>query len=259
MNNSKVTVVVTAMTDAERPFVSDTLKAISGDPCLGQVLICVEKDNEWIAPIVDQHYDHRVQILYLPMMILSAARNRAVELARCEWVAFCDGDDVWCPGKLNVQLEIAEEQNADFIGTDHFLTDEDGNIKACALARFIPMPSSWLVKTSVMLEHPFDETVRQGQDGEWWVRTHQLVKKVRCSSKLLKYRVRSNSLSSKRPSKKRKALIVQLASFPILSKLVYWATYLMWYVDRRDEYLWYEKSWGDQPAVEASRVGAQLT
>ena len=249
MAKPSVTAVITAMTDDERPFILDTLSSMIGDPYLGQILICVEVNNNWIAEVIDQFDDDRMQTLYLPMMVVSAARNRAVELAKYEWVAFCDGDDIWCPGKTSAQLEVAYRKKADFVGSDHYLADENGEIKACALACYIPMPSSWLLKTSTLLEHPFDEKIGQGQDGEWWLRTHSAVKKVRCANKLIKYRVRPNSLSSSRSSKKRKALIVQLASFPMLSKLVYAASYLLWFIARKDEYVWHTKSWGTNPAL----------
>jgi len=39
----------------------------------------------------------------------SFTRNRAVELAQGEWIAFLDSDDMWKPDKLEKQLRLADE------------------------------------------------------------------------------------------------------------------------------------------------------
>ncbi len=243
----KVTAAITAMTDNEQPFISEVIGAVVNDPYIGQILICVEENNKWISAVVEKFNDHRIEILYLPMMICSAARNRAVECAKFEWVAFCDGDDVWCENKTKYQLETAERERSHFVGADHYLTDEKGSIRACALSLNIPMPSSWLVLRKTMLDFPFDETVRQGQDGEWWQRTHPFINKVRCTKRLLKYRVRANSLSSLRPSKRKKALIVKIGSYKLIGKVVFAFTYILWLSTRKKKYVWNNKKWGIMP------------
>ena len=39
---------------------------------------------------------------------VAAARNRAVEIASGEWLAFLDQDDVWLPNKLEQQINFVE-------------------------------------------------------------------------------------------------------------------------------------------------------
>lgn len=60
--------------------------------------------------------------------VLSVNRNFAFERARGEWVALCDDDDLWEPGKLARQLAEAERfPEADIIGTNAvYFSQENG-------------------------------------------------------------------------------------------------------------------------------------
>lgn len=238
-NNLDVTAVVTAMTDGERPFLHETVKAVLLDPGIGQVVLCIEDQNTWIEEVLGSlAHDSRVEIIRLPLALPPTVRNQALKYVQLPWIAFCDGDDVWCKGKTLKQRAYAEETGSDFVGADHYLTDEAGRIRAVAQARNIPMPSSWLVKTQAMKQHLFDESVQVGSDGEWWIRTNKVVKKARQPELLLRYRVRSGSISSSTPSKRRKAKIVSIASVPVLSQGLFWVTWLAWRFTRQSSYVW---------------------
>lgn len=93
----------------------DTLAA-SIDGVRGQTfedwhLVCVDDaSSDRSAAIVEEAaaHDPRIELVRLPGRSGAAvARNTAIERSRGRYVAFCDADDIWLPGKLEAQLEHA--------------------------------------------------------------------------------------------------------------------------------------------------------
>jgi hypothetical protein len=244
---SEVAAIVTAMTDAEQQFVHATIESVLSDPGIGQVVLCVEEKNTWINAVLGSFMTNpRLEVIRIPLVPLGAVRNQALKYVQMPWVAYCDGDDVWCQGKTLTQLNYVKAVGCDFVGADHYLTNEKGDIRALSPARYIPMPSSWMVKTEVMRQHPFTEapfSLSQEESGEWWSRTSGIVSKARCPKMLLRYRIRSNSLSDKTPSMQRKAKVVNLANIPGLGAIILLVTWCIWLFTRQKTYIWYE-GWG---------------
>lgn len=54
------------------------------------------------------------------------ARNRAIELAQGDYIAFLDSDDQWYPEKLKRQLAFMRQHNHHFTFTDYDMIDEAG-------------------------------------------------------------------------------------------------------------------------------------
>jgi hypothetical protein len=129
--------------------------------------------------------------------------------------------------------------NADFVAADHYLTDEKGHVRAVALAKYLPMTSTWLVRTAIMQRHPFRNS--QYEDHHWWFDTMDTVPKFRCPKLLLRYRVRAVSESAGEPSKMRKVQVVALGSKPVIGLGVLLLTWGMWLVNRRNYYRRLEK------------------
>jgi glycosyltransferase involved in cell wall biosynthesis len=249
-----VAAIITAMTDGERPFLCQTVEAVIADPNIGQIVLCVEENNTWVETALKTFIENpRLLIVRMGMAFLGAVRNRALEYVKMPWVAYCDGDDTWCRDKIRAQRSWASATASDFVGADHCLINEKGNVCAFALARNIPMPSSWLVRTEIMKRYPFRDSLSTVEDGEWWIRTNGLVQKARCPKILLKYRIRSGSLSSNTPSKRRKAKIVALASLPIVREVVLVLTWCLWLMTRRENYIWLEE-WGQQRSPKDDRA-----
>ena len=72
--------------------------------------------------------DRQVRYFFQPNQGQSAARNKGIDDARGEWIAFLDSDDVWLPGKLDGQVRAIEHFQGRFFAcvTDARLIDDLG-------------------------------------------------------------------------------------------------------------------------------------
>lgn len=230
-----VTAIVTCMTDAERPFIREALLSVSDQTLPCETIIVVLDSNTWIDSIVADFPD--VRVIRRPPGWEGAARHTGIDVARTEFVAFLDGDDVWLPPKTKKQLTLLRKNGGEFAGVDHILITEEGKPFAFGRACYEAMPSSWMVRRSTMLRYPFDPNVPMGADWKWWESTWSSVRKARLPEPLIKYRVRRQSLSTPIPSKRIKVALANISKAPMARPLLLAATYALNRVHRGPGYL----------------------
>jgi glycosyltransferase involved in cell wall biosynthesis len=220
-----VTTIVTCMTDAERPFLAEALRSVQRQAVPTKIVLCVEENNEWVNEVLAE-VQPGIRLMRLPMARLGSVRNSAIAATETDLVAFLDGDDVWEPAKLGRQLDAFAMHKFDVLGAKHVLIREDGVPFFYGFAKRIPMPSSWIGKTELFREIPFED-VQVGEDVLLWER---LEPEGRCGildEFLIRYRVRGGSLSSATPTKRRKGAYARRSYTPGVRPLLLGASYAL--------------------------------
>ncbi len=115
--------------NAER-FIEQAIRSVQEQTVRNWELIVVDdcsadKTAEQIRQLAAE--DMRIIPVYSEINHGAAeSRNIALRQCRGEFIAFLDADDIWCPQKLEKQLEKARETDADIIYTSYAMIDERG-------------------------------------------------------------------------------------------------------------------------------------
>lgn len=141
------------------------------------------------------------------------ARNAALRAARGEFVAFLDADDLWLPNYLEEQVRFMQGGNYDLIYCDALLVGDsdiagktymqtspsNGPVTFKSLVHYTCnlVTSGTLARRHLVSDAGlFDETLRNGQDFELWLRLVRNGARVAYQRRvLLHYLCRSDSLS----------------------------------------------------------------
>ncbi len=149
-----------------------------------EIIVVDDGSSDNTAEILDGQFP---QCIYLQQSNLgvSAARNRGIEEATGDWLAFLDSDDEWLPGKLEAQRDLLQQlphikichteeiwiRNGRRVNQMNKHAKGGGHIFQNCLPLCVISPSSVIIHRSLFEEVGlFDEQLPACEDYDLWLR-----------------------------------------------------------------------------------------
>ena len=131
------------MTDKHSPLVSVIIPTYNHAKYISHAIDSVFKQNyehieiivvddgsiDDTKSVIKKHYAKNLTYIYQKNAGPSAARNKGIDYAKGEYVAFLDADDFWYSSKIEKQINIFYlDKNVGLVGCGAHKIDENGNI-----------------------------------------------------------------------------------------------------------------------------------
>jgi len=209
---------------SNRPFVTVVIPAYNAEATIRETINSVlnqtltdfelfvidDGSTDATATIAAEFSDSRVHGFSFDHAGPSSARNRGIERASGQFIAFLDADDLWTPDKLHSQTEVLlrEPETALVYSWTDCIDDKgrflrhgshvraEGKVYELLLSRnFIDNGSAPIVRKSAFEEVGlFNEDYRAGEDWDMWLRLAHRYPFACLPTVQVLYRVHGNSL-----------------------------------------------------------------
>jgi glycosyltransferase involved in cell wall biosynthesis len=243
---SRISVVIPTYNRAH--ILESVVKSVVNQNFLPSEIIIVDdgsKDGteEVAKALTNKNEDINIRYIYQENQGGNVARNRGIQEAKGDYIAFLDSDDTWDREKLEKQLavfEINDKIGAVYCGLRHIDLDKgtliyepkrsylSGDLGSTLLIRDLTAPTScYMVKRSVFEEvGGFDVNLKARQDWEMWIRIAQKYEIGVVPEALVNYGEHTGTRTASNPQKEidayryiRNKYKVEIQSMPLSNRL----------------------------------------
>lgn len=152
MEENKIS-IITPLYNGEKYIEKTILSVIKQTYNNWEMLIVDDCSGDNSPNIVKKYVEQDKRIKYIRLEKNSGAaiaRNKAIEIAEGEYIAFLDSDDLWKKEKLEKQINFMKENNYAISFTEYEEIDEDGR----KLNILIRVPKKPVTYRSYLLTNP---------------------------------------------------------------------------------------------------------
>lgn len=223
MSNPRVTVLMPVYNGEK--YLREAMESILGQTYTDfEFLIINDGSTDRSVEIIESYPDARIRLVHNEKNInLIATLNKGIELARGEYIARMDCDDISLPDRLAKQVAFMDAHpEIGGCGTWAKVIDEKGNVyksrkaltgKSIKRLRWIPTPfihPTIMARTSLLKENRYSEGYLYAEDYELWLRLCRETEIFNLKDYLLYYRIHPDNVSS---SKREQQLISSYKAF----------------------------------------------
>lgn len=182
MNQALISVVMPVHNGAQ--WLKETLGSIFAQTYPHfEVVLVDDASCDALGEVLASFGDSRLRITHLEKNVgVSAARNLGIHLAKGEFIALCDADDVCHPQRFEKQLSFLEQHsNIDLCGSAFVCFDtvdreivmnpaHDDEIKKAMMLGNAFGLSTVMARAEIFKANGFDESLNVSEDYELWTR-----------------------------------------------------------------------------------------
>ena len=117
-------------------FIDAAIRSVLGQTYRNFEIIVIDDGSTDRSREIVEHFEQPIHYFHQPNRGAAAARNAGLSLARGDWIAFLDADDIWEERKLELQMGYARAfPHVSFFYTDIDIIDHDGTVKLRGVLR----------------------------------------------------------------------------------------------------------------------------
>lgn len=213
MGNQPLVSAIVPVRNCER-YLAEALESALAQTYLPVEIFVVDDGSEDGSGEIAKSYVPAVRYIFQTSAGAAAARNRAIPLAKGEFFAFLDADDVWLPDKLALQMAAFDaEPDLDIVTgyVQQFISPElDAEGMKGVYCPPDPMPgyipSAMLVKREAFFRVGLFDEHSQAEFISWWARAVELGLRIKVLPELVARR-RLHKTNQERSRKSRQEIV----------------------------------------------------
>ena len=198
--------VITPVYNAEK-YISEAIESVLNQSYEDFEVIVIDDGSKDNTLSIIKKYNRKIRWKSQENKGQASAINEGIKMAKGEYVAYLDADDVCMPDRLEIQVKYLDERrNVGLVYSSFYQINSSGEIQRFIRAHpyddFVLLQEDYIARSTVMHRKKcldevglFDESITGDDDWDMWIRVSEKFGIGYVEKPLVKYRVHGENIS----------------------------------------------------------------